>query len=294
MSNRDRIVVGVLACVVAIAGFWFLALKPKRAEADAAATRAAEAQTRLQEANSALATAATAKKSFDTDYATIARLGKAVPEDDDAASLVFQIETAARKAGIDFRSLAVGGSAATPAPAQSSTTSNGNSGSSSSSSNGSSSSSSTSGSGSTASATPSTGAAATPSTLPPGVVAGTNGMNRLPFTFIFDGDYFALTKLLDLLRSFTVAKGDAVTVRGRLLTVEGVNLERSRNGFPDVKATIVATAYLSSQPITIPGGTQAGAPANPSTQPAQTAPSTQAAGGSSSLPAATVIPGAVR
>ena len=112
MTNRDRIVVGVLACVVAIAGFWFLALKPKRAEAEKAATRAEQAETRLQEANSALATAAGAKKSFDSDYATIARLGKAVPEDDDAASLVFQIETAARKAGIDFRSLAVGGGAA--------------------------------------------------------------------------------------------------------------------------------------------------------------------------------------
>ncbi len=32
MTNRDRIVVGLLACAVAaIAGFWFLALKPKRA-----------------------------------------------------------------------------------------------------------------------------------------------------------------------------------------------------------------------------------------------------------------------
>jgi hypothetical protein len=283
MTNRDRIVVGVLACVVAIAGFWFLALKPKRAEADAAGARAADAQAQLTAANEALATATTARASFEDDYAVIASLGKAVPEDDDAASLVFQIEAAAREAGIDFRSLTVGGGSATsaPAPAQS-TDSSKPSGSSSS-------------SGSTTTGTTgATGATDTTGTLPPGVVAGTDGMNRLPFTFIFDGDYFALTKLLDLLHSFTTAKGDTVNVRGRLMTVEGVSLEQSREHFPKVKATVAATAYLSSQPITVPGGAPAAtAPAAPQEQ-AQTPSSTQAAGGGSSLPAATVTPGVAR
>jgi hypothetical protein len=280
MTNRDRIVVGVLACVAAFAGFWFLALKPKRAEADAAAARAAQAQTQLTTANDALASAAAARASFERDYATIAALGKAVPEDDDAASLVFQIEATARKAGIDFRSLSVGGgaaAAAAPAPAQgtdakATDTSKTDSSSSSS-----------------APAAP-TGT----STLPPGVVAGTDGMNRLPFTFVFDGDYFALTKLLDLLHSFTTAKGDAVTVRGRLMTVEAVNLEQSRNGFPEVKATVTATAYLSSEPVQIPGATPAQQATTPAPQPQTTAPSTQAAGGGSSLPAATVTPGVAR
>jgi len=109
MSNRDRILIGLMACLVAVAGFWFVALKPKRAEATAAAARVAEAQTKLDTANQALASATSARASFETDYATAARLGKAVPDDDDAASLVFQLESVARKAGIDFRSLTVGG-----------------------------------------------------------------------------------------------------------------------------------------------------------------------------------------
>jgi len=96
MTNRDRIVIGVLACVVAIAGFWFLALKPKRAELSAANTKIADAQTSLTAANDALSTATKARASFATDYATVARLGKAVPDDDDAASLVYQLEAAAR------------------------------------------------------------------------------------------------------------------------------------------------------------------------------------------------------
>lgn len=282
MSNRDRILIGVMACLVAVAGFWFVALKPKRAEATAAAARVAEAQTKLDTANQALASATSARASFETDYATAARLGKAVPDDDDAASLVFQLESVARKAGIDFRSLTVGGASSGPTttttPAQPSSSS-------------SSSSKSSSGTSTTPSATPS----ATPSTtgatgstgLPPGVVAGSNGMNNLPFTFVFDGDYFSLSKLLDLMRSFTTTNGDTVTVRGRLMTVESVNLQEGRNGFPDVKATVTATAYLAAQPISLPGGATAPSPTGGTTPSTTTAPSNQAAGGKTSLPTAT-------
>ena len=284
MSNRDRILIGVMACLVAVAGFWFVALKPKRAEATAAAVRVAEAQTKLDTANQALASATSARASFETDYATAARLGKAVPDDDDAASLVFQLESVARKAGIDFRSLTVGGaSSAAPAattPAQPSTSS-----------------SSSGKSSSGTSTTPSTTPSATPSTtgttgttgtgLPPGVVAGSNGMNNLPFTFVFDGDYFSLSKLLDLMRSFTTTNGDTVTVRGRLMTVESVNLQEGRNGFPDVKATVTATAYLAAQPISLPGGATAPSPTGGTTPSTTTAPSNQAAGGNTSLPTAT-------
>ena len=283
MTNRDRMLIGALACLVAVAGFWFLALKPKRADAAAATARVAEAQTKLTAANQALASATTARASFRTDYATAARLGKAVPDDDDAASLVFQLESAARKAHIDFRSLTVGGAtaAATPAPAPAPS--------------GTSSSSSSSKTSSSTSTTPSTtgttgAAAATPtgtSTLPPGVVAGENGMNKLPFTFVFDGDYFSLSKLLDLVRSFTTTNGDTVTVRGRLMTIESVNLQESRNGFPQVKATVNATAYLAAQPISLPGGATAPSPTGGTTPSTTTAPSNQAAGGKTSLPTAT-------
>ncbi len=283
MTNRDRILIGALACLVAVAGFWFLALKPKRADAAAATARVAEAQTKLTAANQALASATSARASFQTDYAIAARLGKAVPDDDDAASLVFQLESAARKAGIDFRSLTVGGAsgAAATTPAQpSSSSSSGKT---------------ASGTSTTPSTTPSTtgttGAAAGTttgtSTLPPGVVAGSNGMNNLPFTFVFDGDYFSLSKLLDLVRSFTVTNGDTVTVRGRLMTVQSVNLQEGRNGFPQVKATVNATAYLADQPISLPGGATAPSPTGGTTPSTTPAPSNQTAGGKSSLPTAT-------
>ena len=112
-------------------------------------------------------------------------------------------------------------------------------------------------------------------------------MNKLPFTFVFDGDYFSLSKLLDLVRSFTTTNGDTVTVRGRLMTIESVNLQESRNGFPQVKATVNATAYLAAQPISLPGGATAPSPTGGTTPSTTTAPSNQAAGGKSSLPTAT-------
>jgi hypothetical protein len=284
MTNRDRTLIGVVACLVAVAGFWFLALKPKRADAAAATARVAEAQTKLTAANQALASATSARAGFRTDYATAARLGKAVPDDDDAASLVFQLESAARKAGIDFRSLTVGGASGAPTttPAQPSSSS-----SSSKTSSGTSTTPSTPPTPSTPSTTGTTGAAAGTSTLPPGVVAGSDGMNNLPFTFVFDGDYFSLSKLLDLVRSFTTTNGDTVTVRGRLMTIQSVNLQEGRNGFPQVKATVNATAYLAAQPISLPGGATAPSPTGGTTPSTTPAPSNQTAGGKSSLPTAT-------
>jgi hypothetical protein len=112
-------------------------------------------------------------------------------------------------------------------------------------------------------------------------------MNNLPFTFIFDGDYFSLSKLLDLVRSFTVTNGDTVTVRGRLMTIQSVNLQEGRNGFPQVKATVNATAYLADQPISLPGGATAPSPTGGTTPSTTPAPSNQTAGGKSSLPTAT-------
>jgi hypothetical protein len=290
MTNRDRILIGVMACLVAVAGFWFVALKPKRAEATAAAARVAEAQTKLDTANQVLASATSARASFETDYATAARLGKAVPDDDDAASLVFQLESVARKAGIDFRSLTVGGAGSTTTtttPAQTPPSSPSSSTKSSSGTSTTPSTPSTPSAPSTTGTTGTTGAAAGTSSLPPGVVAGDNGMNKLPFTFVFDGDYFSLSKLLDLVRSFTTTNGDTVTVRGRLMTIESVNLQESRNGFPQVKATVTATAYLAAQPISLPGGATAPSPTGGTTPSTTTAPSNQAAGGTSSMPTAT-------
>jgi len=110
MSRRDRIVVGVLAGVVAIAAFWFFALAPKRkaiAEFDA---RIAAQQQRLEQANELLAGAQSAKRDYPANYAAVAKLGQAVPSDDNMASLVYQLQSVADGAKVKFRSIKLGGS----------------------------------------------------------------------------------------------------------------------------------------------------------------------------------------
>jgi hypothetical protein len=114
MTDRNRLLLGVIATVAALAAVWIYALAPKREEAAKLATSIAQAE---QVRDSALARAAEADRAragYDRDYSTVARLGKAVPQNADVPSLVYQLETAARRAKVDFRAVSVLDT--TPAP----------------------------------------------------------------------------------------------------------------------------------------------------------------------------------
>jgi hypothetical protein len=90
--------------VAAILGaLWFLALAPDRQRASELAGLVTTAEARRAAAITKVAGAERAKAHYATDYATLARLGKAVPPKADVPSLVFQLETAARTAKVDFR-----------------------------------------------------------------------------------------------------------------------------------------------------------------------------------------------
>ena len=184
MKQRDRLMLlGVLAAVVLVAG-WFLALAPRREQAadlgEQVATQRAARDSALQDVAAGVA----AKREFGRYYATVARLGAAVPDDDNVPSLLLQVQRAAEASKIDFRSLKVGQSsgAATPAPAPP-----------------------------TDPAAPATQAAT--ATLPPGAAVGTAGFPTMPFSFEFDGDFFHLSDFVGRLERFLV-------VHNRRLAVE--------------------------------------------------------------------------
>jgi hypothetical protein len=69
----------------------------------------------------------------------------------------------------------------------------------------------------------------------------------MPFSFIFDGSFFDMERFFTGVQKFAALKGDSLSVRGRLLTVDSFSLTASSSGFPRVKATINATAYLVPQ-----------------------------------------------
>ena len=274
MTARDRTVVMVVAAVVLLAGFWFLALGPKRKDAKALNDKIATAQQRLDTARQQTAVAAAARKRYDEDYATVAKLGKAVPADDDVASLVYQLDHISTGSHIDFRSIKLTGSAssapaAVPSAALASGGTNGAtspSGSSTPASSSTPSSSSTppSSSSSTTTPAPATGVPATQSAaagLPPGSTVGSAGFPTMPFSFVFDGSFFDMEHFFEGIQHFASTSGDAVSVRGRLLTVDAFALTASRFGFPRVKASINATAYLVPQDEGLTSGATAQGPA---------------------------------
>jgi len=216
MSGRDRTVLGALAVIVALAAFWFLGLAPKRKAITAANAEIATQQQRLDQAQSTVNAAESAKRGYPANAATVANIGKAVPADDNMASLVYQLQSVATRAKVTFKSIKLTGdtsSSAAPAP--------------------------TAGAGAAASQV-------TAAQLPPGAVVGPAGLVTMPFTFIFEGRFLDMQKFLDRVNEFVQTEGKDVNVRGRLLTIDGISLGNTQSkDSAKVKATIAATAYLS-------------------------------------------------
>jgi type II secretory pathway pseudopilin PulG len=259
VTARDRTVLIVVGLLATVAAFWMLALSPKRKDASDLGAQLTSAQQRLDTANAGAATAEAAKKRYNSDYATVARLGKAVPVEDDVPSLVYQLEHTAHDHHIDFRSIELvsSSSISTAAP--------------------------TGAAAAVASANGTTpapaGAAAVTTALPPGATVGTAGFPTMPFSFDFNGSFFNMQKFLNSLDALTTVQGKSIDVRGRLLTVDGIDLKAGPKGFPDVTAKVAVTAYLLPADEGLTAGAAPGTPAGTgSAQPASTSKSSTTAG----------------
>jgi hypothetical protein len=66
-----------------------------------------QAEQALSDASAKAVAGEAAKAGYPRDYATVARMGKAVPTQADVPSLVYQLEAAARAAKVDFRAMAI-------------------------------------------------------------------------------------------------------------------------------------------------------------------------------------------
>jgi len=234
MTQRDRTVVLVLAALVAVAGFWFLALKPKREEVTTAEARITKAQGELATANQSLDAARQSKDRYPSNYATVANLGKSVPVDSNQDALVYQLEQIAKRRKVGFQSIVVKSS------------------------------------GGAAPTTPADASAGVAATLPPGAAVGPAGFPTMPFSFTFTGNFFTLQKFLaDINGLTTVRKNGNIRVRGRLLQIDGISLEAGARGFPNVQAEITATAYVLPEDQGLTAGAAPSNPQGAATPPAQ-------------------------
>ncbi len=209
MKSRDRLTLAIVGIAALAGAFWFLSLAPKREEAGSLKDQVAQAEARRDQALAHVANAERARASYTRDYATLARLGKAVPAKTDVPSLVYQLATAARAAKVDFRKVMVTDTE-TAAP-------------------------------------PSIAADGTPEP------ATTSQISPTPFTFTFEGDFFALNRMLREISRFSTVKGDKVSVRGRLLTIDRVDLSAGASGLPSLKAEVTANAYVAPVATVVAG-----------------------------------------
>jgi type II secretory pathway pseudopilin PulG len=247
MTARDRTVLIVVATLAVVVGSWLLVIQPKRGQASKLGAQVTAAQSQLTVARSQVAAGEAARSSYASYYTELARLGEAVPTDDNVPSLIYQLQQAATSTGTDFRNLVLASSSSsTPAPAAA------------------------------------TGAAAPASAavLPPGVSIGPAGLPIEPFTFTFNGNFFHLANFLGRLQRFVVAKTNRLLVSGRLMSLNAISLSPGPKGFPQISASINATTYLTPQSQSALGGTPT-APAATASQPVSSsgssAPATSAA-----------------
>lgn len=275
MTKRDRMVLLVVGGAALLAAFWFLMLAPKRHDAGELASKVDVQKKALTVARSDVAASRAARAGYATNYATVARLGKAVPTDDDVPSLLFQLESTANRSAVDFRSLKLSDSAGQPSAAvsaasASAATQDGAKGSGDPASGASGASGPSGATGATGS-TGATGAAGAANVaqaaagataaLPPGAVVGPAGLSLLPFDLSFEGSFFNLAGFLHRIESYTVSRSAGLDVTGRLLTINGFSLQVAESGFPRMSATLSANSYLLPADQGLTGGATPGAPA---------------------------------
>ncbi len=204
MTQTRRLLALLIVFAAAVGAFWMLALEPKRQEATQLAEQIAAEQTQLEAARQQVAVYEQARAAYPGNYATVARLGKAVPADDDVRSLMVQIDSAARRTGVDFQLIDVGKGA----------TSGG------------------------------TDPKADSAAIIPGAIASAGGFSTLPMSFAFQGSYFELSAFLTRLERFVTVSNRRIDVTGRLLLLQSISLLPDSDGFPAMRAQISASSYL--------------------------------------------------
>lgn len=246
------VVVAVLA-----AAFWILLLSPKREQANELATEVEQQQAALVQAQSQVTEATAAREEFPSDYRQLVTLGKAVPANDETASLLVELNHVADHSHVSFDSLQLSTNGGEVAPVA--------------------------GLAQEASATSAVPAASTiPPTeaeaalLPLGATIGSAGLGVMPYNLTFSGKFFQVADFIHGVDSLVHTSKSEVGVDGRLVTLDGFSLSEqgSEEETGELEATFAVTTYLVPPDQGLTAGATATSPAATPTE--TTAPTTTA------------------
>jgi type II secretory pathway component PulM len=122
MTGRDRLVVIIVAVLVVLGAGWLLVVSPERKKAATLQNEVNAASAQLSSAQGQLAAARTAQARYSAAYASVVRLGKAVPAGREVPALLYELAQASGQKHVDLSSVVYGSSgsaAATPTAAAS-------------------------------------------------------------------------------------------------------------------------------------------------------------------------------
>lgn len=250
-SKTTNVVIGAMLLVAALAAaFWILALSPKRGEASKLDAQVTQLESSLSQHEAEIATAEEARHEFPVDYQHLVVLGKAVPSEDETASLLVQLNRVSDKAGVRFQTLsleAASGESESEEPALS-----------------------------TPSGEPVSATEAAASLLPLGAVVGPAGLAVMPYQLTFTGNFFKIADFIKGLDALVKTTNEKVGVDGRLITVNGFTLgEDSEAKFPSLQASFTVTTYLTPPSQ----GPTAGASSEGPAEPTEAVPASTTTGG---------------
>lgn len=255
MSSSNRLIVAILIVGALAVGFWMLLLSPKREEADELSAQVETLEATLSQESSRLAAAEAAKQAFPDDYRQLVVLGEAVPESDETASLLVEINRIAKGSKVEFHDIQLASSGelgtpetslvpppteATPAPESPN--------------------------GVPAAATvPPTEAAA--SLMPLGATIGPAGLGVMPYSLTFTGDFFEIADFIEGIDSLVATLNAKVGVEGRLVTVDGFALTPTGNvEKKDLEVSFSVTTYVTPPEQGVTAGASPSEPAPVSTE----------------------------
>lgn len=214
-TSSNRLIVAMLVIAALAVAFWILLLSPKREEAGELATQVETAEASLAQHQAEIIEGEQARDQYPLDYQRLVVLGKAVPANDDVASLLVQVNRLAGRAGGSFRNIVL-------------STNAGESGA------------------EVPTGTPASPTEAEASLLPLGASIGAAGLGVMPYAMTLKGDFFEVADFIKGLDALVKTGGGSVAVDGRLLTVDSFTLQADPElGFPALEGSFSFTSYLT-------------------------------------------------
>jgi len=249
MKGADRNILFVVPVIVILAAVWILVVSPKQDQVKKLDTQISGLQSSVQQQRATVQQGIQARKHFASDYQRLVVTGKAVPAQDEAASLLVQVNRIAGLSGVKFQKISQGGDQA--------------------------------GSSGASATTPA------PTTVSGGATPGPGGLTTLPYTLTFEGNFFQIADFIARIDRLVDPKGGTIAANGRLTTIDGFTLGADGTKlYPLLLATVSVTTYMTpdAQAAAAGAAAPAAAPASSAT-PAPTSSSSTPASSTTAAPA---------